>query len=862
MHTTKYLLGLQRLLAVVLVLTSILSLGTGSVLAQTPAPDAAPQNTLSGKVLLDGGGVPAGANVVAWHGARFTTAAVQEDGSYSLTLGAGDWMVTVNPGLPGVTSPTWVYTGGLQSVSFTANPDPVNPSQTIDFTVTAADGVITGKLVAPGGSTNFSDPNRVWVRAENQEGTGNAVMADPVTGAFSINVLPGNILVKLAFQNDSWAAPITLSGSQWLVSSGSSTDVGTLQLLERQARITGSVVDQAGHSIAGMPVRAWRVDGSETAQTLTDAAGDYTLWLIQGVWEVQVTPPPASPYVPAQDPQRVVLLTVTANSVQQLAVTLADVTVQGSLVDKNGAPVSGLDGRVFAIYPDGIHWPQFGPGAAITNSSFTLKLSTRVSTEYKLKASFPSTSGYTAIADVHLTNLKPGESLIVTLPVVPDNSTISGHLLDHTTGLPEIGLPGAIYGASDSGALKRAKINPLDGSYAIDTVSTDTSGHGGTFWFLHAFVDPTTGFSVLKPRNEKVFLPFNNGNGADVTANFGVAAINALLSGRVLDPQGIPVPGAKVNVVEQGSPAGLAFRRWFLTGALGRFSVPVTAGVYKVTVDFRNWIAPTPQVVTVSANETKNIGDLKFRAIDAAITGLVSYNGSPHSAFIRAYSNSGAHVISLAGDDGKYSLGVNSGDTWHIQAVSEDGTNFLKSERIPVVTVPGLNPGHNLVLRVSETLPKDVIFTFDASQDQTFTLSNGAQVIIPAGAMATSGDVTLIVRPLAELADDGGAQPVSFGYRLLAFDASHLPVDHFNSPVTLSIPFTAVQLAALGVSAENLIPSYWDVATQSWKPVPNYSLQLGSDGSGSLNLEVDHFTDYGMLIPLLPFKSFLPSLYQ
>ena len=116
------------------------------------------------------------------------------------------------------------------------------------------------------------------------------------------------------------------------------------------------------------------------------------------------------------------------------------------------------------------------------------------------------------------------------------------------------------------------------------------------------------------------------------------------------------------------------------------------------------------------------------------------------------------------------------------------------------------------------------------------------------------------MRPLAELADDGGAQPVSFGYRLNAFDENHLPVDHFNTPVTLSMPFTAAQLAALGVTPEDLVPSYWDTATQSWKPVPNYSLQVNVDGSGVLSLAVSHFTDYGILADYLPLRTFMPLI--
>ena len=407
--------------------------------------------------------------------------------------------------------------------------------------------------------------------------------------------------------------------------------------------------------------------------------------------------------------------------------------------------------------------------------------------------------------------------------------------------------------------MKRALVNPVTGGYQIDTASTDTSGHGGTFWFLHAFVDPTTTFTVMKPRNEKVFLPYNNGDGANVTADFTVAQMNAVIGGHVYDPQSNPVPGAKVNIVEQGAPSGLAFHTWVLTGPNGGFLAPLPAGTYKVSVDHKNWVSPLPQVVMVAAHGSQNVS-LTFRARNALISGQVTYNGSPHAALIRAYSDSGAHVVGLTLLNGNYALDVNAGDTWHVQAVSEDGQTFLKSPRIQVTAVAGTNPNNDLVLAASDTLPEAMLFNFDPTDDQTFTLSNGAQVIVPAGAMGDSGTITLAVRPLAELADDGGAQPVSFGYRLYAFDDNNLPVDHFNTPVTLSMPFTAAQLSALGVTPEELVPAYWDQATQSWKPAPNYSLQVNPDGSGVLSLSVSHFTDYGMLATELPLKTYMPMI--
>jgi hypothetical protein len=261
-----------------------------------------------------------------------------------------------------------------------------------------------------------------------------------------------------------------------------------------------------------------------------------------------------------------------------------------------------------------------------------------------------------------------------------------------------------------------------------------------------------------------------------------------------------------------------------------------------------------PQLVTVASGGRARV-DLRFRAKNAEIRGQVTYNGAGHTAFIRAFSDTGAHAFTLAGPQGNYTLRVNAGDTWHVQAVSEEisatgglsETIFLRSARVPVATHLGVNGGADLALQPSGALPDALAFAFDAGEDQVLTLSDGAQLIIPAGALAPQGPVAVAVRPLPELADDGGARPVSFGYRVQACDASHIPITHFNTPATIALPFTQAQLDALGMTADQLAPSYWDEATASWKPVPNVSVEVDASGGGVVSISVDHFTDYALL---------------
>ena len=858
------------------VLASLVVAGLSSVGAAAPtaiaagtaaAPPYAPataQNTLTGHVLLPGGSAAAAAGIVAQEDGSHALTSVDVSGAYTLPLGSGAWQVNVQSPPPSTTSPNWVYVAGPQPVTFNGNPDPISPTQQLEFTVLTATATFTGNILAPGGGTNFNAPNRVWVRAANEEGQGNTVQVNPADGSFSVNVLPGNTHLRLVLENAAWSPPDTLAGSAWFAGDGQSVGVGVLQLLNRQAQISGSVLDQDGIGVTGIPVRAWRLDGSEVASAVSGVGGAYTIAVISGTWDIRAVPPLTSTYVTAQSPQRVILPADNSHATEILRVALASATVNGTIVDGSGTPLTSLHGRAYALYLDHERWFQLGPTVPIVNGLFTLHLSAPVITSYRIGAYFPPDVGYTALARVPVT-LSSGQSVSITLPAAPDNSTISGHF-DNQAGQPQTGLPGAVRAASNSGGLAFDRLNPIDGSYSLSVVSTDISGNGGSFWWLRGFIDPVSGYVVQHPRVEKVFLPFNGGAGASATVNFTVAHLDAHITGKVTDAQGTPVAGARVSVREININSGAAFDRWDLTNDQGTYRVPVPAGAYLVRASDRGLIAPLPKTVSVASGDTAH-ANLQFRAKDAIISGQVTYNGAGHTAFIRAFSNTGAHVDTLAGPLGHYVLGVNAGDIWHVQAVSEETTvsgtvtmtTFLKSPRLAIT--PTLGPNNlDLALQPSETLPESLAFDFDASQDQVFTLSNGAQVIIPAGTLATTGTVTLIVQPRVDLADEGGAQPVSFGYRLLAFDASHQPITHFNGDVTLAVPFTAAQLVALGVTPAELVPSYWDQATDSWKPVPDVSVETQASGDGTVFIAVDHFTDFALLASPSAYQLFMPMM--
>jgi hypothetical protein len=847
----------------------------GFVLPVMPVLQAAETtaNSITGRVVVrETGGAVSDAQVVALrNGLPAKTASTNANGAYQINpVIDGTYELIVRPTTISTTvSPAWVFDATPTSVT-------LPPSATgVDLLVEAASVTIVGQLVAPSGN-DFSGSNRAWVRAENQEGRGNTVLAD-AQGNFAVKVLPGAILLRFTFENESWIEPTTLRGAVYQGEVGETVDTGSFNVLIKQAQIAGTVnvVRATGAPIAapaGIPVRAWRLDGAEFAETETKSDGSYQLNVISGTWQIRAVPelnrqygaPPAY-YIPAEAPQVVILRTTTATATQQLAVAVADVTLQGQAVDgtSNANPLppvnsSDADGRAYALYRDQRGRLSYGPAAPLRDGKFTLRLASTVATTYSVGLYFPPDAPYTALAQAQVrvgTTTSP-----VSIPVAQDNSSISG-TLQQRNGAPQTGVPALISAMSDRGGWARTRVNSLNGTYNLSVVSTDLSGRGGTFWRVRAIVDPVTGYLVQQPRVQRAFLPYNNGEGADVNLNFTVAQPDAIINGRVTRPlpngQLEPVRGARVVVREQVAEANAAYVREVYTDRFGSYRVRVPASTYRVSViDVRPQdrpllnqvlLPPAAQTVTVASSGEVE-ANLRFRVATAFVNGSVSYNGQPKAALVRARASDGAVTTARASQNGTFTLPLVAGLSWTIEAVSSDQDQFLRSERRNITPVAGQSSlPQPLTLVIAEPIPDTQAFYFDVAEDQTFVMSNGAQVQIPAGAIAATGNAALLVQPLPELAADAGVTPVSFGYRLKIVDGERRLVSRFNTPITLMIPYTDEQLAVLGMSADRLVPSYWDEASSSWKPVEQVSVVPDNNGGGTVQIVVDHFTDYALL---------------
>jgi hypothetical protein len=227
--------------------------------------------------------------------------------------------------------------------------------------------------------------------------------------------------------------------------------------------------------------------------------------------------------------------------------------------------------------------------------------------------------------------------------------------------------------------------------------------------------------------------------------------------------------------------------------------------------------------------------------------------GAPLGAAVQAWSNSGGYVSTTSNPStGAYSLSVTDNDTWHVSASIPDAADasrvLVAPEQVVTVSAGASPSGVNLQL-AAVTVPNGVRATFDASAAQAIHLggdtpssADDVTLTVPAGALATSGTVSIVATPNAGPTETRGTHPVGLGYSFEAFDADGVPIHStFNRPLTITFGYDPATLAAQGLDASDLVPSFWDAASTTYRRSDTAVIDTTTN---TITFTTEHFTQW------------------
>ncbi len=770
------------------------------------------------------------------------------DGGYELCLSDGLWALTVK--VISTTTPSeWVYSDPPQLVHFQHNTK--LERKQVDFTVLTADAHVVGAVELPGGGT-VALPLTVTVSLHNDEGVGRQAVVNLATGAvsgtFDISVPNGGYKVWVTPDDEGYMGPVV---EPVRVSPNSTYDLGMLTLLERDAIITGTVTDEGGAGVVGVPVSSWRPGAPGGAEAVTGPGGQYMLSVVAGEWHVQPSPGPEQSYIYTGPGTRVTILSTETVSDVNFSLVAADATIEGVLVDETGDPVTDAEGWANATH---VLTPTLHNGAPIRAGTFSIFVPGGT---YRVAAHLPAGSPYMSVGERDVT-VGAGGTMSVTLTVKEKDARIVGGLWDPRNADVVEGVDAGVL-AWGGGNWVGTAVDPGNGTYTMSVAAG--------LWHLGYRVDPQSDYVGLQVHKN---VPVASGQ--TVPIPLPVAERDGVITGTVLGPDGAPLAGAKV-IADGIGP--VVTNLWLSTHSSedGSFSLSVPHGSYHLgaTIGVTDSIKPALRRIYVPPDGVSGGHVLQFRRPDAVISGTVSISNSTAlsasptagitgTVFIWGWAEDGAFVrtrVPVTDSVGFYSLDVISNTTWHLGAVYETPSQYWLA-REKVVLGSG-SATQDLVLAGPHPKPVPVAVTFDASEPQRILLADGTHIYIPAGAMPVEGLVTLHIVPIATLPHQRHANVYRYGYAFTAVDGDGQPITtHFNQDVVIGFAYDDRELWAAGISEHFLKPAYFSTTTNEWTFPESYVVD--TEGNRVV-MQIDHFTDFA-LTSEPGFRVFLPLILR
>ncbi|MFQ5612520.1 MAG: carboxypeptidase-like regulatory domain-containing protein [Anaerolineae bacterium] len=740
------------------------------------------------------------------------------DGGYQLDLSPGLWALTVEA-ITNTTPSDWVNPLPPQLVHFQHNLQAEHKTQ--NFTVLTADSTVTGQVELPGGGTPAFT---VTVALHNSEGIGRRTNID-ASGAFTLPVPHGGYKVAVLPHDPGYLGPPV---EPIRVPPNSTFDLGTLTLIEKDAAITGTVRDESGAGVEGIPVAARRPGLPGTLHTETGPDGVYLLAVTGGTWGVQPAPGPDDPYLYTGGPSEVEVTAGQTVTGVDFSLTDANAIIHGQLVDENNQPVGDAEGWAEAAQSGN---PALHNGAPIQAGTFDIFVPGGT---YNVVAHLPAGSPYMSSGARSVTVADSGQ-VTITLEVQTKDAAIEGALWDPRSQSVVSGVSGVV-GAWADGNWAATHIDAGNGTYHLEVAPN--------LWHLGYRIDPDSGYVKLV---ENKNVPVQSGQTAQVT--LPVLPRDGTIRGVVLDPAGSPLPGATVFAAGAGDTVQNVWLKTY-SRENGAFDLAVPHGLYKLgaTAGLTDVIKPALQPVNVPANGVSDGHVLQFHTPDATISGNLTISGTSTlngQAVVWGWSRDGGTVrgrFPVTNSAGLYSLDVVSNTTWHLGAAFETSTQYWFGRA--TVTLGQGNATQDLVLNGPHPKPAPVIVTFDANQPQRINLADGTHIFIPGGAMPVSGTVTLQVVPIATLPHQQHANVYKYGYAFLASDSQGQPIEqNFNQEVIIGFTYSEAELLALGIPEAALKPAYFSTTTNEWTFPESYAVDTETN---VVTMQIDHFTDFAL----------------
>lgn len=783
---------------------------------------------------------------------RSFNAQTDGEGNFSTKMGGGKYTISV---WPRSWPSEWGFTEPNATIEF--KDDETSETVTKNYKVEKYLSKIIGTVQYGDGSTPPST-DYVSIYASNSEKNfwGYAQVTD---GKFEIKSPEGSFSVSGYTGNSTYASP---SAQTISVLDEKSFNMGKVIFPKKEEKIEVSVVDTTGAAVSGASVSAWQDGGSSNyAWSTTGTDGKATMNVTQGPYKVRAdfwswfsTDSTQKKYASIEGPKEVEL---TAKETETVTITLGIITSKAevSIVDSAGALVSGYNGWLdVATSATTDQYSYSGLGSQVQGGKGTVHLPAG---SWKFKI-YGWNGDWSVSGDPTLT-IGENETKTVEVSVAKNNSTIKGSFVD-ADGKTLTDLSGWVNGTNGSGTYVYSNLN--QGEYSFKVAKDD--------WELSASTWGNIDYVIAPDQEMKVSI----GENEEKTFNVKFLKNDSSVKVIVLDPDGKPKANASISLetkvgkgkVKQAGSYWYGMQEYERTSDQnGEATVKAPAGTYYVTSSVPlelGWMNPKAVAVEMKKGETAEV-TLEFRKADSKIEGTLTLNNAPVDGTIYAYSDDGSAATGGAGNDGKYTININSGEgedetrQWFVSAVSGETVTatketFYETKSETQVNADKADTTYAVDLALNATpkeLPPSETTTLDANTQGSIALADGTELVLPANSTTTTDvNVSVTIDPTAEVPKTADDYPLEgMGYQIDVVKASGSSVGeeivNLASPVTLTMIYTDKDLTAAGVDEQDITIKTWDEEKGNWSNVDSVIL---NEETNSLTCTTRHFTVFAI----------------
>ena len=801
---------------------------------------AVSSKVIKGKISYLDGRLVVNAGIGAYNSVSgaWTNGYVDSSGVFALQVSGGKWQVNIYPKPTNMTQTSdWSHMEPPREASFID--DASTEEAIVNFTVKGAPVAVRGYVFLPDGNAPMTGTVSVSLRGSS--GFEHRPSVDS-SGMFFM-YLPADTYNGEIFSTDARYGGVEIAAFSAV---SGTVDLGRFYLKTKSEKIKGTVKDSSGNPIAGIWVNANQYASGKFAQAKSLENGSYEIAVSAGEWSVQAYSDPMLGYSYNQPP-KYVTVPVGGTAEANFVLTKSDAQISGNIVDASGQTVTDAQGYISTYVPSTGMTMYYGSqsfGGQIEKGSFSFKLPAGT---YTLSVNFPPDSGYIP-PEPQSVVVASGETKKVNIAIAKTDVALSGFLRDDA-GVIIKGLGNdkvKVYLSAKGGAWHNAKIDSSTGAFSAQ-ISAGT-------WYLGYWAESSSGY-VSSGKDIKIVAAAGESKKIDIT----LLKANSVISGAVKTSEGTVLPNVWVSVNTRsfsamtGGSTGAVSGSSYVGGAssdqTGKFDIKVPPGRYFVQSSYQmtsGYLNPSEIEVAVESGKAASV-EIVFKKPDATLSGIAFIDGKGASAFVWAWRESGGYASVRADESGKYSFAVSRNSKWRAAASYERNGVYYKSAEIAVEIGDQASLTQDLtLLSLNTVLPTAVEKVVETVKPQSVELQNGAKVVVPANALATSGSANIAMKPDVEVPSIGSTSIVGAGYKVEAKDEKGQDITNLNAEITISIPYDEADLAAKGLKPEDLTLSFFDETTQTWKAVEK---QVVDKETKAVLGMVSHLTLFALVAP-------------